>query len=181
VTATPGSDATELTIYIVKDTTGTAYADAARAKLAGYPIYRLALPTSFLSGPHKVFQQEDENRPTGNYYALGTPVAGRNLRMVGKGLLSRPTTEAGTTEVGAPRDSLIVAKAAELLARGTFFNTAEFDRDRYRLDRDMWKAEVAELLAQPGMVMRGMGAQMSDEWKTEEDSSGRYLVLTKEH
>ena len=74
-----------------------------------------------------------------------------------------------------------MAKAAELLARGAFFNTAEFDRDRYRLDRDMWKDEVAELLARPGMTMPGMGAQMSHEWRTEEDSSGRYLVLTREH
>lgn len=163
--------------------TKTAYFD--RSYLAIDSVHNYTIPTTIIHGPHFVSQQYNENNPTDPYYPLrkgGRPTQGRLLRLEGMGLLSRPTTETGTTEVAEPKVSLIVAQAAMWLNRSlaSMPNASSAQRKGYQDDMVMWGEEVSRLLGQPGVRMVPMGTKMSKNiWHIEEDSSGRYLVFDR--
>ena len=158
--------------------TKTAYFDGGGgAGLFLGTIHKYTVPTSIIRGPHSVLQQYDENHIEGPFYPVTTiPVEGRALRLQGMGLLSRPTTDMGTYEIAEPHISLLAAEACLILSRTpSFLRAAGQDVDRYRLDEEYWREEVARL--RPQLEMRAMGAKVHPAWHPEEDADGRYIVF----
>lgn len=162
----------------------TAYFDAGgNAGLFIDRIKKYTIPTSILVGPQYVLQQANLDEPDGSYYPVGLhnrPVGGAHLRIEGIGLLSRPTTDAGTVEVGAPRTNLIVAYATMYLYRimGSLPRAGALVREGFNFEVLKAQAEIARLAKTPGVRMPLLSAQMSKGvWHVEEDSTGRFLVL----
>ena len=157
----------------------TGYFDA--AWLAVDPLYKYTLPTSITFGPHYVTQQADRYNPDGPYHPIGrdgTPTKGRILRLEGLGMLSRPTTDAGTVEVGEPHISIINAYALMFFNRLLLANSAQQQRDRFSQDMVMWGKEANSLITE--IARPRIGAKRSDgTWHTEEDSGGRYLIFDR--
>jgi len=151
-------------------------------------IYEYTLPTSIITGPHRVLQQADEDDVDGPYYEIqedlgaGRPVTGRILRIQGYGTLSTPTTNTGTTEVGEPQVRLIVAYAEMLLWRimASPARSSRQDRQGYvDAGRDA-ATKVAVLKAQHGMKTPRMGAQRHrGSWHLETNDSGKILVFPR--
>lgn len=162
---------------------GTGYFD--HGWLAVGRIYEYTLPTSIITGPHRVTQQADEDDVDGPYYQITDgwkPTTGRLLRVQGYGVLSRPTTNTGTTEVGEPQVRLIVAYAEMLLWRliASPARSSRQDRQGYiDAGRDA-AAKVVVLKSQHGMKTPRMGAQRHRaSWHLETDSSGKILVFSR--
>jgi len=162
---------------------GTGYFD--HGWLAVGRIYEYTLPASIITGPHRVLQQADEDDVDGPYYEIPdgrAPTTGRLLRVQGYGVLSRPTTNTGTTEVGEPQVRLIVAYAEMLLWRlmASPARSSRQDRQGYvDAGRDA-AVKVAVLKAQHGMKTPRMGAQRHRaSWHLETDSSGKILVFSR--
>ena len=141
---------------------GTGYFDHGWLAVGG--IYEYTLPSSIITGPHRVTQQADEDDIDGPYYEIpdgGSPTTGRLLRVQGMGVLSRPTTNTGTTEVGEPQVRLIVAYAEMLMWRlmASPARSSMQDRQGYTdAGRDA-AVKVAVLKGQHGTKTPRMGAQ----------------------
>jgi len=162
--------------------TKTAFFDA--SWLTILPIYTYLLDANFLLGPYAVYQQIDEENPGSGYNILvGTPIQGRRLRLVGKGILSRLTSDTSTTEIDDLQAQLVVAKAAEFLNRALATGASTFQRERFQDDMELWREEVDTLRARPGIRGRAMPvhianlAEQTSPWHMEEDSTGRIFVL----
>lgn len=162
---------------------GTSYFD--HGWMAVGRIYEYTLPSSIITGPHRVTQQADEDDVDGPYYEIPDgwrPTTGRLLRVQGKGVLSQPTTNTGTTEIGEPQVRLVVAYAEMLLWRlmASPARSSRQDRQGYiEAGRDA-AAKVAVLKAQPGMKTPPLGAQRHrDSWHLETDSNGKILVFSR--
>lgn len=147
------------------------------------PLSRYVLPSAMLRGPNYLYQQYDENETEGSYYPMrdaSAPTEGRILRLRGMGILSQPTTDSGTTEVGEPQTQLIVAYAKMLFYRlmATPARSAQQNRQGY-IDAALDAAgEVAILKGQIGIVMPSLGAQRHrDSWRVEQDGTQRLLIF----
>ena len=93
-------------------------------------------------------------------------------------MLSRPTTDAGTVEVGEPHISIINAYALMFFNRLLLANAAQQQRDRFSQDMVMWGKEASSLITE--IARPRIGAKRSDgTWHTEEDSGGRYLIFDR--
>jgi len=149
------------------------------------PIFEYTMPTSIITGPHRVSQQLDEDDTDGPFYPFrdgARPTEGRLLRIEGKGLLSRPTTDSGTTEIGEPQIRLVVAYAEMLLWRllASPARSAKQDREGYLQAMGDAANKVALLKSQPGMKTPPLGAQRHrDSWHVETNSSGKILVFPR--
>ena len=115
------------------------------------------------------------------YYPLlpgEAPTRGRILRLEGMGLLSRPSSESGTTVIGAPQLNLVTAYAAMILFQTLMMRSASEQRQNHTENIRYWQAEIQRLSMQPGIRMRPLGASRGrNSWHIEEDSDGRYLVF----
>ena len=174
--------ATQIRFMLEVAASQTCYFDAAYATLG--PIYRYAIPTSIVLGPHHVYQQSHEDHPGGNYFPLGkgaTP--GRILRLEGQNILTRPAAGSGadldtnTTEVDGARVALIVARAAQFLYEVAFNPSSSAEAETYKDRATYWRGETQYLSRQPGVRMVPMSASLRDGWHVEEDATARYLVL----
>ena len=181
VTATVPSDATQIKAVCEVAAGGTAYFDAAWL-LAG-PVYKYTVPTTIIGGPYYVSQQFSETDPDGPYYQLpknATPTSGRRLRIEGIGLLSRPTTDSATVELGEPRISTVVAYAARWFYRMLAGDSALEQNARWTAAVEMWSAEASRMSTSPGLRMPKPGGQMGRQvWHLEEDSDGRYIIFDR--
>lgn len=170
--------ATQMTCYCsVAAGTYTAYFDSVMAYIS--PVNKLTVPTAFVRGPHRIYQQSDQNESVNNFYQVGgnnPPQAGRILRLGGMGMLTQPSTDAGTYEIAEPQTELLYAYAMRWLSRAGVLQGAQQQRGRYQEDKKDWEAEITALEASPALRMPRMNAQMPDGWKIEEDSSGKYLI-----
>ena len=157
---------------------GAVYFDQAMVHF-GQKRKRYPIISTILLGPHFVSQQAYASLGDGPYYSIprGGLVAGRSLRLEGMGLLTRPATDALTTEVDGARVNLIVAKAAHNLYRSMYSRSTGDSRNEYRELVDYWATEVDALSRRPGVRMSAMPAEIPDGWHVEEDSGGRYLVF----
>ena len=177
VDASVPTTATQVKLVLEVAAETTAYFDTCWA--AVYPLYRLTVPSTVIRGPFRVYQQYSENLIDGPYYPLmpgQSPTRGRILRLEGMGLLSRPTTESGTSEIGEPQLNLATAYAAMVLFQQLWTRSASEQRDNLAQNIALWQGEVARLSQQPGIRMRTLGAHRGrNSWHIEEDSSGRYL------
>ena len=173
------STATEVTAVMEVADGYTGYFDA--SWLAVDPLYKYTLPTSITFGPHYITQQADRYNPDGPYHPIGknsTPTKGRILRLEGLGMLSRPSTDDGTIEIGEPHISVINAYALMFFNRLLLSNSAQQQRDRFAQDMQMWGQEASSLIEE--IARPRIGAKRSDgTWHTEEDSGGRYLIFDR--
>jgi hypothetical protein len=171
--------ATEVTAVLEVADGNTGYFDA--AWLAVDPLYKYTLPTSITFGPHYVTQQADRYNPDGPYHPIGkngTPTKGRILRIEGLGMLSRPSTDDGTIEIGEPHTAIITAYALMFFNRLMLSTSAQQQRDRFSRDMTMWGEEANSLISE--LSRPKIGAKRSDgTWHTEEDSGGRYLIFDR--
>ena len=171
--------ATEVTAVLEVADGNTGYFDA--AWLAVDPLYKYTLPTRITFGPHYVTQQADRYNPDGPYHPIGkngTPTKGRILRIEGLGMLSRPSTDDGTIEIGEPHTAIITAYALMFFNRLMLSTSAQQQRDRFSRDMTMWGEEANSLISE--LSRPKIGAKRSDgTWHTEEDSGGRYLIFDR--
>ena len=181
VTATVPSDATQIKVILEAAASGTAYFDA--GWLVSGPKYQYTIPTTIIGGPYYVSQQFSETDPDGPYYQLprnAVPTAGRRLRLEGIGLLSRPSSDSATVELGEPRTSTIVAYAARYFYRMLAGDSALEANARWNAAVEMWSSEAARMASAPGVRMPKPGAQKGRQvWHLEEDSDGRYIVFDR--
>lgn len=165
---------------------GTGYFDAGGdAGLFIDRIKRYTIPTTLRLWPAYVGQQNNLDEPDGSYYPLRANldvVRGAHLRFEGKGLLTRPTTDAGTTEIAAPQVNLVYAYAAMYLYRAlaSAMFSGTLTRQGYQAEAQNWAQEASRIAAQKGIAMPKLGAAIGKGiYHFEEDSSGRYLVLDR--
>ena len=177
IQVTVPTSATEITAILEVTTGNTGIFDAAWMTVR--PLYKYTIPTSIIRGPHYVYQQLDRHNPTGTYVPVirGTgPETGRILRLEGKGVLTRPSTDTATVEVGEPYINVIIAYAAMFYNRILLAQASQQQRARYSEDMQMWGQEANSLVRE--LKPARMSAQRSDHtWHIEEDSDGRYLVF----
>ena len=173
------STATEVTAVLEVADGYTAYFD--NSWLAIDPLYKYTLPTNLTFGPNYVTQQVDRFNPNGAYHPIqqnGVPMRGRILRVVGLGMLSRPTTDSGTIEAGEPQISIIIAYALMFFNRLLLANSAQQQRERFSQDMQMWGQEARSLMQE--VARPKLGAKRSDgTWHVEEDNDGRYLIFDR--
>jgi len=177
IQVTVPTSATEITAILEVTTGNTGIFDVAWMSVR--PLYKYTIPTTIIRGPHYVYQQLDRHNPTGTYVPVvrGTgPETGRILRLEGKGILTRPSTDTATVEVGEPYVNIIIAYAAMFYSRILLAQASQQQRDRYSEDMQMWGQEASSLVQE--LRRPRMSAQRSDyTWHVEEDSGGRYLVF----
>jgi hypothetical protein len=148
------------------------------------PIYEYTMPTTLNDPPSRVEMQVNANEPKGPFRFLqkgNLPIRGRHLRLVGKGLLSRPSTDTATTEVGEPQVRLIVYKAMEIFwsmyaspARSAMSDRVDYLRAAQDAERQFDKL----MFTNPAIASDAVGAKKRDGvWHTRGDSTSRYLVL----
>ena len=171
------SDATQVKVILEVAAETTAYFDT--CWLAVDPLYRVTVPSTIIRGPSRVYQQYKQDMIDGPYYPLlpgQSPTKGMILRLEGMGLLSRPTTESGTTEIAEPQLNLVTAYAAMVLFQTLWIRSASEQRDNLQRNIVYWQGEVSRLSQQPGIRMRTLGASRGkNAWHVEEDASGRYI------
>jgi hypothetical protein len=179
VDAAVPTDATQVQVICEVAASQTAYFDTGWAAVE--QVHRMTVPSSILRGPMHVLQQYDENMVDGAYYPLlpgETPTRGRILRLDGMGLLSRPTTESGTTEIEEPQLGLVTSYAAMVLFQTMATRGNNEQQSGAALSAGIYQAEVARLSTQVGIRMRTLGASRGKHtWHIEEDTDGRYLVF----
>jgi hypothetical protein len=156
---------------------GTGYFDAGWASTDS--VHRYTVPTSIVEGPTRIHQQYNETLPDGPYYPIpagASPTQGRILRLEGKGVLSRPSTESGTIEIAEPRLSLFRAMSALKLVE--ILGEQSASEQITVLDRriERWERTVSRLSRQPGVRMPPMPVEsFRGVWEVSEDSDGRYV------
>ena len=179
VDAAVPTTATQVKVICEVAAGATAYFDTGWAAVEA--LHRLTVPSSIVRGPMHVMQQHSENQVDGPYYPLlpgESPSRGRILRLDGMGLLSRPSTESGTTEIAEPQLNLVTAYSAMILFQQLWTRSASEQRENLLQNITIWQAEVARLSQQPGIRMRTLGASRGrNAWHIEEDGSGRYLLF----
>ena len=179
VEAAVPTDATQVKVICEVAASQTAYYDT--GWFAIDRVQRLTVPASIVRGPMHVLQQYDEDRVDGAYYPLlpgEAPTRGRILRLDGMGLLSRPTTESGTSELGEPQLSLVTAYAAMVLFQTLMTRGSSEQQTNAAVSAQLYQTEVARTSAQVGIRMRTLGASRGkNAWHIEEDTDGRYLVF----
>lgn len=157
----------------------TAYFDGGGgAGLFMDPVYKYTTPTDIIGEPHFVRQQYNINEVDGVYYNFlegEVPEQGKMLQIEGKGMLSLPTTDSGTYEIGSPRTQLLLAYACRWMLRAGVLSGAQHQTDRLRLEQTDWKEEIARLEARPGMTMVPPPAERREAWQTEE--GGKYIIF----
>ena len=147
-------------------------------------IYRYTLPTTLVGAPSHVLMQANLNEPNGAYnplQRLNLPRRGRHLRILGRGMLTRPATDGATVEVGEPQVRLIVYKALEIFWQmvGSPAGAAMAERQSLLLSSQDAERKFQNLLTQRrGLGTQRLGAMERDgTWHTEENSTSRFLVL----
>lgn len=176
-------DATSYRLYQEIADGETGYFDLMRSWVD--PITRYTLPTDMLRGPFQVYQQADEDDPGGPYRLIPagyTVTEGRILRLTGMGMLSQPTTEAGTVELTTLQTAYFIAVAARYLTRTLMHSpqTAMRERERYREQLKDWEADIARFERSSGHTMPpspdGAGAELPmGVWRVGADVDGRYI------
>tara|TARA_Y100000310_G_scaffold254715_1_gene261878 strand:+ start:7368 stop:8633 length:1266 start_codon:yes stop_codon:yes gene_type:complete len=145
------------------------------------PVFKYTIPTTILKGPHMVEMQYNANNIEGPYYPIphdGVPIAGRALRLRGMGLLSRPTTDSGTTEIDGVRVDVVVEQALQFLKESEAEDSYSQQQEDFLKAADRAETRLDKLKGQPGARMAGLPAQIPDgSWHIEEDSSGRYIIF----
>lgn len=177
--ATIPDSATQLKLRLEVANGATAYFDTGYGAVG--PLYRYTIPSTMITGPYRLYEQTDETNPAGTYDPiLDAPSRGNILRMIGKGLLSRPTTDTATTEVDGASLNLIAAKAAEVL-----FMMLRGDPGEERHDPSFWRGEVYGTPGKPGLIDQTgaasppLSSEMpNDAWHVERDSVTNTLVFT---
>ncbi len=175
--------ATEVTAICEVADGGTGYFDIGH--LSVDPVYDYAMPSSIVGDPSSIEMQINEDKPEGTYNPIpdhGTPTEGMILRVRGQGVLSVPTTDSGTTEIGEPQLQLLYAKAEELLwlMLASPARSAGQDRGSLLDAADRAARRVLVLLAQKGMVTPRTGAQRHRlNWVVQGDGALRKIVFTQ--
>ena len=179
VEAAVPTDATQVQVICEVAASQTAYFDTGWAAIEH--VHRMTVPSSIIRGPMHILQQYDEGMVDGTYYPLlpgEAPTRGRILRLQGMGLLSRPSSESATTEIGEPQLNLVTAYAARVLFQTLMMRSATEQRGNLTENVRYWEMEVQRLSSQIGIRMRSLGASRGrNSWHIEEDTDGRYLVF----
>ena len=111
---------------------------------------------------------------------VGTPTTGRRLRIEGMGLLSRPSSDSGTTEVESPQSNIITAYAGMYFFRTQAASNAVDESSRFTDMAATFSRDAVRMASQPGIRMPRLGAQKrKDVWHTESDSDGRYIIFDR--
>lgn len=173
------ADATEMTVSCEVTDGNVAYFDLVRAWID--PVYTYTIPSSVAKGPYSVSIAQSLDEPSGLFstitgYKVEEDSSGRYivindalpsgyvLKITGVGPLSTMSTDAGTTEVDAPRTQLVVARAAQWLFEQLAADSPGDGSEFYVSQARRYEQRTQQLLATPGMRMRTGGATRSVSW-----------------
>jgi len=171
------TDATRVRITLEVIASGTGYFDGMWAAVD--PVYRYTVPNSIIAGPTRILQQHNEALPKGPYYPIpegAAPTQGRILRLEGEGVLSRPSSESGTTELVEPRLSLFRAMAALKLVNILGEQSASEQITMLEKRVEGWEKTVMRLSRQAGIRMPRLPVDsFKGVWSVSQDSTGRVI------
>lgn len=171
------TDATRARVIIEAAASATVYFDTGWGAVD--PIYQYTVPSTIIRGPMQILQQHNENLPKGPYYPLtpgAAPTRGRILRLTGMGILTVPTTESATTEIGEPRLRLVAAYAALKLVEILGERSASEQVSNLTRRKTGWERTVERLSKQPGIRMGQMPVErFRNTWAIGEDANGKYI------
>ncbi len=169
------TDATRTRVICEVTADDIAYFDTGWAAVD--PLYQYDIPSSIIRLMH-LEQQFAENFPAGPYYPLlpnQPPTRGRILRLRGPGVLSSPTTESGTTEIGEPRVRLFAAYAALRLVEVLGERSAAEQITNLERRMTRWERTVARLSTDPSIRMPSMSAKKNQPWHVEYDITNKIV------
>tara|TARA_Y100000310_G_scaffold7429_1_gene8097 strand:- start:141 stop:1436 length:1296 start_codon:yes stop_codon:yes gene_type:complete len=175
VSAAIPSGATEMTCRCEVSAGQTVYFDNMFAYID--PVHKYTIPSAIRRGPFRVEQQARISRGTGVFLPLGALMSGHRLKLTGKGMLSRPSTDSGTMEVGEEWAGVITSYALMWMFQSLGTNVSQSLVARFQEQSERWDLATRRLMARLG---NGMSSPTVDTWRgyaVEEDSSGRYLVF----
>lgn len=183
VSLTFPSGATTLTFACeVAAGTNTVFFDDLRAWAR--PIYRYTMPTTFDGVPLAlVSQQDDIDNPNGDYTPIShgnPPRPGHRLRLEGRALLSRPSTDTGSIEVAGLQAELLATFAAHRLCGIQKNATIGEERAGWERRQADLAVDLDRLYRTPGTKTRpGQGIAVHHEgvWHTLQDGETLYLIL----
>ena len=183
VSAAIPTDATQVKVICEVVASGTGYFDGGGGTgLSINPIYKYTIPASLTRGPFFVEQQHSENDINGTYYPFPNdsyPTSLRAILLRGTGILSTPSTDSGTTEIGEPHLRLFVAQYKyqfySLLASPT--RSAQRQRDIFQDAARDALAEFGHMAVQRQFRKQRSGAHVTSAWGVQEDVDGRYLIF----
>ena len=179
VAASVPTTATQVKAVIEVAASGTAYFDA--CWLEAGPIHKYTIPSTVITGPHYLTEAGNEEHINPYYFpVMGVPTPGRRLRIEGMGLLSRPSSDSGTTEVSAPQSNIITAYAGMYFFRTQAASNAVDEASRFTELAANFSRDAVRMSAQPGIRMPRLGAHKHRHvWHTETDADGRYIVFDR--
>lgn len=151
------------------------YFDALHAYV-GPRVTKYTLPTT-IRRLMSVQMQAEMTRPNGNYFDLSENIApspGRILRLIGQDTLTLPTTDSSTVEIDGNQVELLVARAAEILARAEFART----RDPFWQEIEQKGIDEVQRLM-PRARMRRLAATKRFRWSQQADGSDKFLILER--
>lgn len=169
------ANATEMTCRCEISAVTTVFFDAVHAYV-GPPVTKYTLPTT-IRRLMSVQVQAEMTRPNGNYFDLSENVApspGHILRLIGQDTLTLPTTDSSTVEIDGNQVELLVARAAEILARAEFART----RDPFWQEIEQKGIDEVQRLM-PRARMRRLAASKRFRWSQQADGSDRFLILER--
>ena len=96
------------------------------------------------------------------------------------GMLSRPNSDNGTTEVESPQSNIITAYAGMYFFRTQAASNAVDESGRFMDMAATFSRDAVRMSSQPGIRMPRLGAhKRRDIWHTESDSDGKYIVFDR--
>lgn len=138
------------------------------------PVYTYTKPSSILRGPFQVHQQANRDQPQGIFLPIkdyGVPTPGHILRLTGMGMISQPTTDAGTVEIGEPHVQLFLAYALHYCYQVFADEGPSAERDYLYKRRDYWKDEIARMEASSRYTMAPLLAELpGGVWEVKNDT-----------
>ena len=181
VSGTIPTTATQVKAILEVTAEDTAYFD--HLYLVIGPKYRYTIPSTIVGIPNRVTIQYDEGDVDGPFYPFRhntSPLPGRLLRVEGKGLLSQPSTDAATIEIGEPEIDLLISYAEVLFwqMQASPARSAATQRERYRAAAEDAAEKVAQLARRVKTPRMGSIPHESI-FHYEQDGNGRYLVFDR--
>ena len=169
------ADATEFTISCEVVDAATGFFDDVTCRISS-TVARYVLPST-VRAIKQIEQQCSRSKPDGRYEPIGwrnPPRPDYVLRIRGTDMLSRPSTEAGTTEIDGEHIDLLVTRAAAEFWRMQWVDS---QLQHHRELRD--DAMESFRLLQRGSRMVRIPTAMREGWHEEADSTTRYVVFER--
>ena len=173
------ADATEITFVVDVAGSNVIRADGLIAYGPDH-VNRYAFPSSF-PYPREIRQAHDRKVANPNYRLLthqNPPIAGHRLQILGRGELTKPTSETSLIEVSGAQAEVLATKAAAFVMEMHGSGLRDLERKEALAQAAQFHADVERLLAKGGIRSANIPITDSDGvWRFDPDGEIPSLVL----